>query len=51
MPQATASMRIAREDLRLRRIDVVYPGNDTFALAPGIRAVGFQRLLADIEEL
>ncbi len=43
-PVITPSMRIALEDLQLKRLDVVYPGKDIFPLGPKIRAVGISRL-------
>jgi len=50
-PSATPSMRIALEDLRLERIDVVHAGRDTFPLAEGIRAVSASRTWTDVEPL
>jgi predicted AAA+ superfamily ATPase len=38
-PRLTPSMRIAREDLKLERIAVVYPGTRRYALAENIHAV------------
>jgi uncharacterized protein len=38
-PKVTKSMRVALDDLRLRRIDVVYPGPKTFDIDKRIRAV------------
>lgn len=38
-PRLTPSMRIAREDLRLERIAVVYPGTRRYALTDNIHAV------------
>jgi hypothetical protein len=35
----TPSIRIALEDLKLRRVAVVYPGEKRFALAPKVEAV------------
>jgi hypothetical protein len=32
-------MRVAMEDLKLRELLVVYPGNREYALAEGVRAV------------
>jgi hypothetical protein len=46
-PKVTPSMRAAQESLDLTSLDVVFPGQDTFALAPGIRALSihhFDRL-------
>jgi len=42
-------MRVALEDLRLSRIDVVHAGDETFPLAPRIRAVAASRLIEDLE--
>lgn len=50
-PSVTPSMRIALEDLRLDGLDVVHAGNDTFPLAPRIRAVALRRLSQDIRPL
>lgn len=47
-PAVTGSMRIALQDLRLESLDVVHAGSHTFPLAPGIRAVAIDRMLADI---
>jgi hypothetical protein len=41
-------MHIAIQDLKLDRLDVVYPGTKTFSLAPRIRAVSFSRLAEDL---
>jgi hypothetical protein len=38
-PKVTKSMRIVLDDLRLRRIDVVYPGPKTFDIDKRVRAV------------
>jgi len=50
-PVVTRSMRVALEDLRLERLDVVHAGPHSFLLAPRIRAVAFQRLLDDLAPL
>ena len=50
-PRVTPSMRIAAEDLRLERLDVVHAGENTFPLAEGIRAVSISRLIEDLEPL
>ena len=39
------------KDLGLNRLDVVHAGTNTFALAPGIRAVAMSRLLKDLAPL
>jgi uncharacterized protein len=50
-PTLTLSMRIALEDLRLQRLDVIHGGQHTFALAPRVRAVAVSRLLDDLRPL
>ena len=50
-PSLTLSMRIALADLGLERLDVIYPGAQTFRLAPKVRAVALSRLLEDLEPL
>ncbi len=47
-PAVTASMRIAMQDLRLERLDVVHAGDRTFPLAKGIRAVPAGRILEEL---
>lgn len=47
-PSVTPSMRVALEDLRLDRIDVVHAGDATWQLAPRIRAVALSRLQQDV---
>jgi predicted AAA+ superfamily ATPase len=44
-PQLTASMRIARQDLALDALYVVYPGERRYTLAPGVEAVPLSALL------
>jgi predicted AAA+ superfamily ATPase len=50
-PKMTPSIWTALEDLRLDRIDVVYPGEHTFPLAERVRAVALSRLYEDLEPL
>jgi hypothetical protein len=50
-PVVTRSMRVALEDLRLERLDVVHGGPHTFPLAPRVRAVSLSRLLVDLAPL
>jgi predicted AAA+ superfamily ATPase len=50
-PSVTPSMRIALEDLRLERIDVLHAGRETFPLADRIRAVATHRIWSDLEPL
>ena len=47
-PRMTRSMHIALAELHLDRLDVVYPGDQTFPLAERVRAVGLTRLLVDL---
>ena len=47
-PSITQSMKIALNDLDLSQIDVIYPGDRTFAMSDRIRAVGASRLLDDL---
>jgi len=47
-PRLTPSMRIALEDLRLTSLDVIHAGEQTFRLAPKVRAVALRRLLNDL---
>jgi len=44
-PRLTPSMRIARDDLRLERIAVVYPGTKRFPLAEQVEAVPLEALV------
>jgi predicted AAA+ superfamily ATPase len=50
-PQLTPSMRMALDDLNLRRLDVVHSGESTFPLAKRVRALAFSRLLEDLGPL
>jgi len=50
-PKVTPSMRIALESLRLKRLYVVHAGERSADLGKGIRAVGVERLLEDLEPL
>lgn len=50
-PKVTVSMRTALSDLSLDSLDVIHAGEQTFALAPKIRAVAFRRLLEDVTPL
>ncbi len=50
-PAVTPSMRIAIDDLKLSRLDVIHAGDKTFPLAPRIRAVALSRLLDDVPPL
>jgi uncharacterized protein len=50
-PRVTPSMRSALADLGLDSLDVVHAGDQTFGLAPRIRAVALSRLLVDVAPL
>lgn len=50
-PELTKSMRVALEDLKLARLDVVHAGSETFPMATNVRAVAATRLLQDVEPL
>ena len=50
-PRITPSMRHAIEDLKLRRLDVVHAGDETFPMTENIRAVALKNLLFDIPKL
>lgn len=50
-PGLTRSMRSAVEDLKLKSLDVLYPGDSTFSLTPRIRAVGLSRIQEDLKPL
>lgn len=50
-PGVTKSMKIAMEDLKLDRLDVVHAGEGTFPLSQGIRALALRRLPHDLPPL
>ncbi|MEA1927694.1 MAG: ATP-binding protein [Candidatus Auribacterota bacterium] len=50
-PKITRSMRIALDDLKLKRLDVIHAAEHTFLLSEKIRAVSAARLLEDIQPL
>ena len=50
-PAVTPSMRTALKDLKLSRLDVIHAGDQTFPLAPRIRAVALSRILDDVPPL
>ena len=50
-PSATRSMHVALVELKLERLDVLHAGENTFLLAPKIRAVAARRMLQDIRPL
>lgn len=50
-PRVTPSIRTTLDDLRLERVDVVYPGEHTFPLAERVRALALPRLYEDLEPL
>jgi len=50
-PSVTRSMHVALADLKLERLDVLHAGENTFPLAPKIRAVAARRVLQDVAPL
>jgi predicted AAA+ superfamily ATPase len=50
-PTVTRSMHGALADLKLDRLDVVYPGHRTYPLGDRIRALALPRLLKDLQTL
>jgi uncharacterized protein len=50
-PKVTPSMRNAMEDLRLDRLDIIYPGENSFLLEDKIRAISFENMLSEIKHL
>jgi hypothetical protein len=50
-PAVTPSMRSALSDLELARLDVIHAGDQTYPLAPKIRAVALRRLFQDLDAL
>lgn len=47
-PRLTKSMKIAIEDLKLKHLDVVFPGDESFPLASNVRAVGLRALIEEL---
>lgn len=50
-PRLTASMRNALSDLKLRRLDVIHAGEQTFPLEKKVQAVALSRLLEDFKPI
>ena len=50
-PRPTPSMRAAFETLGLDRLDVVHAGTESYAMAPGIRALPAARLATELRPL
>lgn len=50
-PRLTASMRNALSDLKLRRLDVIHAGEQTFPLEKKVQAVALSRLLEDLKPI
>ena len=44
-------MRNASRDLRLKTLDVIHAGEQTFPLAEGVRALAFSKLLENVKPL
>jgi uncharacterized protein len=47
-PRMTRSMRVARSDLRLSRLYVVYPGTARYDIGDGVEAIGLAEMLAEL---
>ncbi len=43
-PRLTPSIRVARDELRLEKVAVIYPGSKRYSLADGVSAVPFQTI-------
>lgn len=50
-PKVTSSMRNALTDLKLDKLEVIYPGEHSFLLEKQIRAVSLENLLLEIKSL
>jgi len=50
-PRTTKSMRIVLSDLKLKKLDVIHAGENTYPLANDIRAVSLSRILEDLHPL
>jgi predicted AAA+ superfamily ATPase len=50
-PSVTPSMRSALSDLKLKSLDIIHAGDNTFLLHQSIRAVALSRLLTDLKPL
>ena len=50
-PAMTQSMRVALEDLRLSRLDVVHAGETSYPLAPKVRAIAASQLVNELAPL
>jgi predicted AAA+ superfamily ATPase len=50
-PRVTPSMRVAMQDLKLKRLDVVHRGAESFPMGDRIRAVPISKLMLEIEIL
>ncbi len=50
-PRITASMRAARDSLKLTRLNVIHAGEHSFPLDNGIQAIAFQRLCTELHSV
>ena len=50
-PRLTPSMRTALDDLKLKRLDLIHAGENTFPLSERARAIPLQRIWEDLEPL
>ena len=47
-PKITGSIRSALVDLKLDRVDIIYPGSETYALSDRVNAVSASRIMSDL---
>ena len=47
-PKITGSIRSALVDLQLDRVDIIYPGSDSYALSDHVNAVSASRIMSDL---
>jgi predicted AAA+ superfamily ATPase len=50
-PRITASMRAARDSLKLTRLNVIHAGEHSFPLDNGIQAIAFQRFCTELHSV
>jgi hypothetical protein len=51
MPRVTPSMKSALTDLKLKRLDIIHAGEETFMIERKVRAVALSRLLKEIKPI
>lgn len=50
-PRLTPSMKNAMKDLKLKSLDLIHSGDETFPMAPGVRAVSSTKLLEELKPI